>query len=117
MELVQLKDARRHDHCLAVAFFAPRSFTGEDVVEFHLHGGLGWSRALGAAYAKVRGAEPGEFTQRAYLSSKLDLVEAGDAARVQASERQPAIRSRRCGTTQSFCPSHGADPDRAARSR
>ena len=88
MELVQLKDARGViDRCLAVAFFAPRSFTGEDVVEFHLHGGPGLIQAALEACVRqgARRAEPGEFTRRAYLSGKLDLVEAeAIAARVQA---------------------------------
>ena len=102
MELVQLKDARGViDRCLAVAFFAPRSFTGEDVVEFHLHGGPGLIQAALEACVRqgAQRAEPGEFTRRAYLSGKLDLVEAeAIAARVQprASEQpaypKPALR-------------------------
>ena len=94
MELVQLKDARGViDRCLAVAFFAPRSFTGEDVVEFHLHGGPGLIQvALEACVRQgARRAEPGEFTRRAYLSGKLDLVEAeAIAARVQAASERAA---------------------------
>ena len=94
MELVQLKDARGViDRCLAVAFFAPRSFTGEDVVEFHLHGGPGLIQAALEACVRqgARRAEPGEFTRRAYLSGKLDLVEAeAIAARVQAASERAA---------------------------
>ena len=57
---------------------APKSYTGEDVVEFHLHGGKviteGLMRRLVALGA--RPALPGEFTKRAYLNGKLDLAEA-----------------------------------------
>ncbi len=94
MELVRLSDDQGTiDRCLAVAFFAPRSFTGEDVVEFHLHGGPG---LVGAAVraclaAGARRAEPGEFTRRAYLAGKLDLVEAeAIAARAGAASARAA---------------------------
>lgn len=67
------------DHALAVSFPAPASFTGEDVVELHLHGGraiLGAvMRALGACEG-LRPADPGEFSRRAFLNGKMDLVEA-----------------------------------------
>ncbi|MDG4905103.1 tRNA uridine-5-carboxymethylaminomethyl(34) synthesis GTPase MnmE [Mesorhizobium sp. WSM4898] len=66
------------DHGLVVFFPGPSSFTGEDVGEFHVHG----SRAVAAkmletltGFAGVRHAEPGEFTRRAFLNGKLDLVE------------------------------------------
>ena len=81
------------DRCLAVAFFAPRSFTGEDIVEFHLHGGPGLVRAVIAACLErgAREAEPGEFTRRAYLAGKLDLIEAeAIAARASAATERAA---------------------------
>src|SRR5450755_1658182 len=66
------------DHGLAVYFVAPRSFTGEDVLELHAHGSpvildllLLRVCALGA-----RPARPGEFSERAFLNGKLDLVQA-----------------------------------------
>ncbi len=94
MELVRLSDAQGTvDRCLAVAFFGPRSFTGEDVVEFHLHGGPGLvAAALRACLtAGARRAEPGEFTRRAYLAGKLDLVEAeAIAARAGAASARAA---------------------------
>jgi len=94
MELVQLRhDELTIDRCLAVYFAAPASFTGEDVVEFHTHGGPGLVtaalEALEAAGASP--AEPGEFTRRAYLAGKLDLVEAeAIAARVDAASARAA---------------------------
>ncbi|PTE07541.1 tRNA uridine-5-carboxymethylaminomethyl(34) synthesis GTPase MnmE [Mesorhizobium helmanticense] len=66
------------DTGLVVFFPAPNSFTGEDVAEFHVHGG----RAIAAkmletiaGFDGVRHAEPGEFTRRAFLNGKVDLVE------------------------------------------
>ena len=54
---------------------APRSYTAEDVVEVHTHGGgVCARRVLGALLeAGARGARPGEFTLRAFLNGRLDL--------------------------------------------
>ena len=94
MELVRFSDSEGTlDRCLAVAFFGPRSFTGEDLVEFHLHGGPGLVEAAVCACvgAGARRAEPGEFTRRAYLAGKLDLVEAeAIAARATAATERAA---------------------------
>jgi tRNA modification GTPase len=71
-------DGAAIDHGIALFFPAPHSYTGEDVLELHGHGGpvvlrmlLERCLALGA-----RIAEPGEFTRRAYLNAKLDLAQA-----------------------------------------
>jgi tRNA modification GTPase len=71
-------DGSTIDHGLVLFFPGPGSFTGEDVAEFHVHG----SRAVAARmletitrFEGVRHAEPGEFTRRAFLNGKLDLVE------------------------------------------
>jgi tRNA modification GTPase len=68
----------RLDDGMAVVFRAPRSYTGEDMAEFHCHGGvLVASRILGAVLrAGARPAEPGEFTRRAFLNGKMDLTQA-----------------------------------------
>lgn len=66
------------DRGLLIFFPAPKSFTGEDYAEIHVHGGRAVLSALiGAvgAIAGTRPAEPGEFTQRAFLNSKMDLAE------------------------------------------
>ena len=67
------------DRALAVWFPAPRSFTGEDVVEFHVHGGrstvAGVMDALGALPG-LRVAEAGEFTLRAFRNGRMDLTAA-----------------------------------------
>ena len=66
------------DFGYAVYFKAPRSFTGEDIVEFHCHGGIEISRAvLRAALSNgARLAVNGEFTKRAFLNGKLSLASA-----------------------------------------
>ena len=66
------------DEGMAVVFRAPRSYTGEDMAEFHCHGGvLVASASLEAVLrAGARAAEPGEFTQRAFLNGKMDLTQA-----------------------------------------
>jgi len=66
------------DRGLVIFFPGPDSFTGEDVAEFHVHGGRAVvTRMLEtiAGFDGVRHAEPGEFTRRAFLNGKLDLVE------------------------------------------
>jgi tRNA modification GTPase len=76
-----LRDASRQpiDDAVVLWFPHPASATGEDVVEFHVHGGRAVLAALFAALAafdQVRAAEPGEFTRRAFENGKLDLTEA-----------------------------------------
>ena len=63
------------DSGLVLAFAAPHSYTGEDVVEFHCHGGtVAPRRVLEACFALgARLARRGEFTERAFLNGKLDL--------------------------------------------
>ncbi len=75
---VQAEDGQDIDQVVATVFRAPRSVTGEDVVELSCHGGdfapaliLECLLRLGA-----RLAEPGEFTQRAFLQGKMDLTQA-----------------------------------------
>jgi tRNA modification GTPase len=70
------------DSVLAVYFKAPASATGEDVVEIHAHGGWRNLQALQASMLTqgqdlgLRLAQPGEFTQRAFIHGKLDLTQA-----------------------------------------
>jgi len=72
-------DNRVLDEALVLSFTAPHSFTGEDVVELHLHGGKAVVRSVLDALATMNGlrlAEPGEFTRRAFLNNKIDLAQA-----------------------------------------
>ena len=83
------------DRGLVLYFPAPRSYTGEDVVELHGHGGRVVSDALLArAYSLgARPAEPGEFTLRAFLNDKLDLLQAEAVADLVASGSLAAARA------------------------
>lgn len=66
------------DRGIAIYFSAPNSFTGEDVIEFHVHGSAAVIEKLFAtlkAYG-ARMAKPGEFSRRAFDNNKMDLVEA-----------------------------------------
>ena len=66
------------DYGFAVYFKAPKSFTGEDIVEFHCHGGVRIARGIlkKALSLGARAAERGEFTKRAFLNGKLSLASA-----------------------------------------
>jgi tRNA modification GTPase len=77
------------DQGLAIYFPGPASFTGEDVVELHLHGGPAVVSGVLAALAGLSGlrmAEPGEFTRRGFLNGKLDLTAAEGVADLVAAE-------------------------------
>lgn len=71
-------DGRLLDRVLVTLFLGPRSYSGEDLVEVSTHGGLAAPAAVLAALvaAGARPALPGEFTRRAVLNGKLDLVQA-----------------------------------------
>jgi tRNA modification GTPase len=93
------------DKSLLLWFPKPNSFTGEDVVEFHLHGSLAVITGIYAAFehlnsklteGRIRPAEPGEFTKRAFEHGKMDLTEVeglSDLLAAQTSEqRKQALR-------------------------
>lgn len=87
------------DDGIALYFKEPASYTGEDVVELHLHGGRAVLDAVFATLGAREGfrlAEPGEFTRRAFLNGKLDLTEAEAVADLVAAEtaaqRRQALR-------------------------
>ncbi|CAL5218968.1 g722 [Coccomyxa viridis] len=79
------------DRGIALRFPGPASFTGENVVELHTHGGPAVVRAVLEALQNqpgVRLAEPGEFTQRAFQAGKLDLTEVEGLADLLAAETE-----------------------------
>ena len=85
------------DQGLAIHFPAPHSYTGEDVLELQAHGGpvllqLLLARCL-QALPGARLAEPGEFTQRAFLNGKLDLAQAEAVADLIDASTEAAARS------------------------
>jgi len=78
---VLLRDAAGQplDDAVVLWFPGPASATGEDVAEFHVHGGRAVLASVFAALGRIenmRAAEPGEFTRRAFENGKLDLTEA-----------------------------------------
>lgn len=77
--LLRDRDRQPIDDAVTLWFPGPASATGEDVAEFHVHGGRAVLAALFAAlsdFDNMRAAEPGEFTRRAFENGKLDLTEA-----------------------------------------
>ena len=89
------RDGSVLDDALVLTFVAPHSFTGEDLCELHLHGGRAVVEAVlqDLSARGLRAAEAGEFSRRAFLNGKIDLVEVeglGDllAARTQGQRRQ-----------------------------
>lgn len=87
------------DRGLLLWFAAPRSYTGEDVAELHLHAGLAVIESVAGVLSKIddlRPAEPGEFTRRAFLNGKMDLTAAEGLADLVAAEtaaqRRQALR-------------------------
>jgi tRNA modification GTPase len=77
-ELVEIESGERIDEVLATWFAAPHSYTTDDVVEISCHGSpIVLRRVVEMAMAQgARLAEPGEFTQRAFLNGRLDLLQA-----------------------------------------
>lgn len=87
------------DQALVLPFAGPNSFTGEDVVELHLHGSIAVVRATLDAlgyFPKARLAEPGEFTRRALENQKMDLAQVeglGDLIEAETeAQRKQALR-------------------------
>lgn len=80
------KDGAVLDDALAVAMPGPKTFTGEDVAEFHCHGGpVLLASVLEACLAcGARLAERGEFTRRAFLNGRMDLTQAEAVAEMIA---------------------------------
>lgn len=103
-----LTDIRDHngqmvDQVLALFFPAPNSYTGEDILELQGHGGpvvlsmlvqrcLEFAQNPDVRLAGLRLAQPGEFTQRAYLNQKMDLAQAEAVCDVIDAQTQAAVR-------------------------
>lgn len=99
--LVDPVDATSLDSALALTFAGPASATGEDVVEWHCHGGQATVRAVLDALARqgrngrfrLREAEPGEFTRRAFENGRIDLNEAEGLADLLSAETESQRRA------------------------
>jgi tRNA modification GTPase len=84
------------DKALIIRFPGPASATGEDVAELHLHGGRSVVAAVLAALGRIeglRGAEPGEFTRRAFENGRIDLAEAEGLADLLTAETEAQRRA------------------------
>ncbi|AKQ70118.1 GTPase and tRNA-U34 5-formylation enzyme TrmE [Myxococcus hansupus] len=93
-------EGRPLDEGLFLYFRAPRSFTGEDVVELQAHGSPRLLRLLLARALedpRVRHAAPGEFTRRAFLNGRLDLTRAEAVADLVAADSEAAVRAAAAG--------------------
>ena len=98
------------DHGLAIHFPSPHSYTGEDVLELQAHGGpvvlqLLLTRCLELADAHLPGlrlAQPGEFTERAFLNDKLDLAQAEAVSDLIDASTEAAARSAARSLTGAF---------------
>ena len=83
------------DEVIAIHYQAPASFTGDDVVEIVCHGGPVTAASVAASFSArgARPAEPGEFTRRAVLNGKLDLIQAEAVGDLVDAGSRPAQRA------------------------
>lgn len=96
VHLGTIKDTKGQelDQAVATVFIAPASFTGQNTVEFAVHGSTYVQRELVQAliFAGAKVAEPGEFTRRAFLSGKMELTRAEAVADIIAADSRAAHR-------------------------
>ncbi|MFI0846710.1 tRNA uridine-5-carboxymethylaminomethyl(34) synthesis GTPase MnmE [Mesorhizobium sp. IMUNJ 23232] len=93
--VLRLADGSPLDEGLTLFFPAPRSFTGEDCAEFHIHGGRAVVEALLRAICKIEGcrlALAGEFSRRAFENGKMDLLSAEATADIVTAETEAQRR-------------------------
>ncbi len=83
------------DQCLAIVMKSPNSYTGEDIVELHCHGGVLVSKSILILILShgCRHAEPGEFTKRAFINGKMDLTQAEAVLDVIEAQSEMALHS------------------------
>ena len=88
-----LENSIKIDEVLVLPFFAPHSYTGENVIEIHCHGGVNIVKKILSLClnAGCRPAEKGEFTKRAFLNKKMDLSQAEAVADLIHSKTQDFV--------------------------
>ncbi|MFT7173553.1 MAG: tRNA modification GTPase [Paracoccaceae bacterium] len=95
--LRKVRDAqgRALDEGVMVSFHGPKSYTGEDVVEFTGHGGVVVTRKILERFIELGAhpAEPGEFTQRAFMNGRMDLTQAEAVMDLISAQTSLALRS------------------------
>ncbi len=97
MKLTSLIDSGGNvlDRVLSVFFAAPKSYTGENIIEIHTHGGMTIARKCLELVIEngARLAEPGEFTKRAFLNGRIDLAEAEGVLGIIQARSDDAIKA------------------------
>ena len=93
--VVDPRGGRTVDEALAVVMRAPATYTREDVVEVHCHGGPAAQRAVLRVMLGLgaRPADPGEFTKRAFLHGRIDLTQAEGVAGIVEARSSSALRA------------------------
>jgi tRNA modification GTPase len=93
--IVDPRNSRDVDEVLLAVMRAPHSYTREDIVEVHCHGGVAAQRAVLRllVHLGARLAEPGEFTRRAFLHGRIDLAQAESVAAIIAARSSGALRA------------------------
>ena len=93
--VVDPRNAEVVDEVLLAVMRKPRTYTREDVVELHCHGGVAAQRAVLRLMLRLgaRLAEPGEFTRRAFLHGRIDLAQAEGVAAIVAARSSGALRA------------------------
>ncbi len=88
-------DGESFDNAVALVFRSPKSYTGEDVVELSVHGGIFIvEKTLEAVFAAgAKPAQAGEFTKRAFLNGKMDLAQAESVASLISAQGQFAAKA------------------------
>lgn len=89
------EDGRVVDEVLLAVMHGPATYTREDLVEFHCHGGAVAQRELLRVFLRLgaRPAEPGEFTRRAFLGGRIDLAQAESVAGIVEAQSAAALRA------------------------
>jgi tRNA modification GTPase len=88
-------EGKKADNAVALVFRAPKSYTGENVAELSIHGGmLALQNTLQAVFdAGAVPAEAGEFTKRAFLNGKIDLTQAESIAEIISAQGQAQLKA------------------------
>ena len=93
--VVDPRDGQDVDEVLLAVMRTPHSYTREDIVEVHCHGGVAAQRAVLRllVHLGARPAEPGEFTRRAFLNGRIDLAQAESVAAIVSARSTGALRA------------------------
>jgi tRNA modification GTPase len=93
--IIEPKSRKKIDDVIAVYMKAPKSYTGEDMVEIYCHGGVAIIKSIfeTLVMSGARPATPGEFTKRAFLNGKMDLIQAEAIDQITKAETENELVS------------------------